>query len=630
MASPARRVLLVVPPFAAIDYPMLGPSLLATACRERNIDAIVFYANLNFAAQIGDDLYNRTSLSSLNLMAGEVLFKDLAFKKLPPAQRSEQILTRYFAAHNSLGVSNPDLSPLTLAELLEVLNKTRPFVNEIAQKLAAEEPSIIGFSSVFQQNLASIALARAVKRLAPASLILLGGANASSPMGKTLGGLVDAFDYIFSGEADQVFPDFVQSYLDDGVLPLERVLECAAVEALDNTPIPDFSQFFEQLDSFRTEGRLLSPSAKTLPMETSRGCWWGAKKHCTFCGLNGLEMSYRAKTPSRILQEFEHQSRRYGTTRFQITDNIMPLKFRTTVLPALVARDEELQIFYEVKSNLKEEELDLFVQAGVHFIQPGIESFSSNILRLINKGVSGIQNLWLLRECASRQIQVLWNILVGLPGESLADYTASFELLPYIEHLQPPRACSPIVIDRFSPYHSRPDEYGIKNVTPFSSYDELYPPETNLSEIAYHFTGEYQSEYLNADLRPRFEGRVESWITSWAKREPPKLYSVQLDSERLFVEDTRSCAAEQRVALDINESFLVKYLRKPKCIGDIPAASLVALPYLMERHLVVEYEGSYISLITEPELGFKLRTTRLAEIKARLDPLNSLSCFGAA
>ena len=27
--------------------------------------------------------------------------------------------------------------------------------------------------------------------------------------------------------------------------------------------------------------------APTLLFETSRGCWWGAKSHCTFCGLNG-------------------------------------------------------------------------------------------------------------------------------------------------------------------------------------------------------------------------------------------------------------------------------------------------------------------------------------------------------
>jgi len=31
-----------------------------------------------------------------------------------------------------------------------------------------------------------------------------------------------------------------------------------------------------------------------LLFETSRGCWWGERSHCTFCGLNGLDLAYRA------------------------------------------------------------------------------------------------------------------------------------------------------------------------------------------------------------------------------------------------------------------------------------------------------------------------------------------------
>ena len=43
----------------------------------------------------------------------------------------------------------------------------------------------------------------------------------------------------------------------------------------------------------------------TLLFETSRGCWWGAKSHCTFCGLNGETMAFRSKSPRRALDELE-------------------------------------------------------------------------------------------------------------------------------------------------------------------------------------------------------------------------------------------------------------------------------------------------------------------------------------
>ena len=35
--------------------------------------------------------------------------------------------------------------------------------------------------------------------------------------------------------------------------------------------------------------------------ETARGCWWGERQHCTFCGLNGATMAFRSKTPERVL-----------------------------------------------------------------------------------------------------------------------------------------------------------------------------------------------------------------------------------------------------------------------------------------------------------------------------------------
>ncbi len=52
-------------------------------------------------------------------------------------------------------------------------------------------------------------------------------------------------------------------------------------------------------------GFLADPSVADrifVPYETSRGCWWGQKKHCTFCGLNPLGMNYRAKSPERAVE----------------------------------------------------------------------------------------------------------------------------------------------------------------------------------------------------------------------------------------------------------------------------------------------------------------------------------------
>lgn len=85
------------------------------------------------------------------------------------------------------------------------------------------------------------------------------------------------------------------------------------------------------------------------------------------------------------------------------------------------------------------------------------------------KGTSGTQNIWLLRECSSRQILPVWNLLTGIPGETRQDYEATLALLPFLEHLEPPKGWGKIRIDRYSPYFDRPEEHGIRNVRPFAA-----------------------------------------------------------------------------------------------------------------------------------------------------------------
>ena len=57
-------------------------------------------------------------------------------------------------------------------------------------------------------------------------------------------------------------------------------------------------------------------------------------------------------------------------------------------------------MFYEVKSNLRKEDVRQLREAGVVAIQPGIESLSDEVLRIMRKGVSALQNIQLLKGCA--------------------------------------------------------------------------------------------------------------------------------------------------------------------------------------------------------------------------------------
>src|SRR4029450_7806053 len=120
------------------------------------------------------------------------------------------------------------------------------------------------------------------------------------------------------------------------------------VEHLDSLPVPDFDEHFERI----AKPAWAADVGVHLLLETSRGCWWGAKKHCTFCGLNGATMAYRSKSPERAFDEISELVSRYGVTRVECVDNILDNHYITTLFPRLAASGLNLELFYEVKANL--------------------------------------------------------------------------------------------------------------------------------------------------------------------------------------------------------------------------------------------------------------------------------------
>ncbi len=89
-----------------------------------------------------------------------------------------------------------------------------------------------------------------------------------------------------------------------------------------------------------------------LPYEAGRGCWWGEKHHCTFCGINGQGMVFRQKSPDKVIAEFREITRRHGLPRVCMVDNIMPHRYFQTLVPRLGQEVPALHLFYEQKANL--------------------------------------------------------------------------------------------------------------------------------------------------------------------------------------------------------------------------------------------------------------------------------------
>ena len=245
-------------------------------------------------------------------------------------------------------------------------------------------------------------------------------------MGVELHRIFPFVDYVCSGESDESFPRLVRAIRDGGDpseigglsfrrnnTSVRSTVPQQPIADMDSLPIPDHSDF---LDAFRgsTASLFIRPQ---LTMETSRGCWWGQKHHCVFCGLNGLSMRYRSKSVRRAFEEVKELVRTYGIHSFFNTDNILDLGYFSKLFPMLEADGVKVELYYETKSNLRKDQLIALKRIGTNWIQPGIESLSTHVLRLMDKGVSAIQNVQLLKWARELRMAVTWNVIWGFPGE---------------------------------------------------------------------------------------------------------------------------------------------------------------------------------------------------------------------
>jgi len=316
-------LILVVPPFASPDWPSLCVHILADLAHSRGVRACVLYANLSFARLVGPAFYRELCVTRTGDMAGERLFRRAYHRTASHPGAAPQCWS--------------DLAGGKAAPFEEVQALAAQWSDAVAVRLAASPARHAGFSTTFEQTLASLSLITRLKTLAPDRVTLLGGANADGPMGAAIQAFEPAVDHVFVGESEESFLRFIDETVLGG-RPAPALFQGENNNALNELTATDYASFFIQFEALVMapgcpEG--LDSSELRIPYETSRGCWWGAKHHCTFCGLNANGMNHRIKDPAKVEAEIHALSGQYNVDKIIMVDNIMPHSYFSALLPAL-------------------------------------------------------------------------------------------------------------------------------------------------------------------------------------------------------------------------------------------------------------------------------------------------------
>jgi len=256
-----------------------------------------------------------------------------------------------------------------------------------------------------------------------------------------------------------------------------------------------------------------------------------------------------------VVDELLYLRGEYGVPRIDSVDNILDLRYITQVFPELKRRGADIEMFYEVKSNLKLAQLAALAEGGVRIVQPGIESFSDSVLALMRKGVTGFQNMQLLKWSEEVGILPAWNILAGFPGEDPAEYEWTADVLPLLTHFEPPTACAPIRLDRFSPLFTRAEASGLRRVRPTRAYYYVFPlGRRELNRLAYFFDFDYADGRKPASYVERASREVVLWREARFGKNPPRLDAVLQADGQVALEDSRGRARTPRTVLSDSDA----------------------------------------------------------------------------
>jgi radical SAM superfamily enzyme YgiQ (UPF0313 family) len=314
----------------------------------------------------------------------------------------------------------------------EMLPLIKQHLDDKVDEILAYDPDVIGFTVYNTSSLASLHVAKELKKRSPDKKIVFGGPECYKEINTTqfLGsGFVDA---VVVGEGEETLKELLKVYAHTGRLsnikgaltktntgfPEEQFEFRELIEHLESLPFPDFSDF-----------NLKKYTRNALPIMTSRGC----VARCAFCGEARYWKKFRFRKAENIFLELKRGVEDFGIRNFLFSDSLINGNLYELAKLADLIIDNKLYISWGGYARVnKHMDLDLFVKlkkAGCVYLCYGIESGSQKV-------VNDMRKMFLLKDAQinlantiKAGIEAYVNWMVGFPTETWIDFLKSLNFI---------------------------------------------------------------------------------------------------------------------------------------------------------------------------------------------------------
>jgi radical SAM superfamily enzyme YgiQ (UPF0313 family) len=325
-----------------------------------------------------------------------------------------------------------------LCEDLEPLPAKEDFIRCVQ----AEDPDLIGFSVVTNQWPYAQKLAAWAAEASSAPLICGGVHALADPEGVLQSGL---FDYIFRGEAEEAFLDFVNKYSKN-----ENYLDVSNLGYLQNgqirlnpiRPLPELESLPRKDYQIFDFQRLIDVKNGWVGLMASRGCPFA----CTYCFNHQMveeykndlqckfkDLNYIRHFPvSEVIQEIEFLLDNYKNIRMFIFDDDLFTFYKDYLIQFCQAYRQISSIPFVVNAHFNffdQERAEHLAKANCKIVKFGLESGSKRIRQeVLNRRMSNeriLKSIQLANDCGLHSSVFL---MLGLPDESYEDLLATIKL----------------------------------------------------------------------------------------------------------------------------------------------------------------------------------------------------------
>ena len=356
--------------------------------------------------------------------------------------------------------TDPVIAPVTFSKMADLIDH---YVNEIV----AHPAPVLGFSLVTGNFPFTLYIAEKIRKLAPEKTIIFGGPGITNSF-DIANVTRDQCDYLALGEGEEALVEMLRLIkkgrdpVVHGILevgnPIDfEHLQKNLVRDVDKLPFPTYEQL-----------NLAEYDSDAVPILTSRGCI----RRCTFCNDHHIyQNKYRNRDPRKVFAEMEYHIKKRGAERFTMLDVLINghPKSLEKLCDLIIASGYQICWGGQgvIRKEMTPELLHKMKAAGCMSMVYGVESFSDDVLRLMNKPYTRQLAKQVLQNTHDAGIETIINIIVGFPGESEKEYLETYEFIrdnqPILDQVA---SISPCLINLGSRLFEKHQEYGV-----------LFPPD---------------------------------------------------------------------------------------------------------------------------------------------------------